>query len=153
VSAPGAGASNPRYSSDHLWLLRTERGITIGITERAAGVLTLINAVDLPQPGAAVAADAELALIDAQKVLLEIPAPVPMHITEVNDRLAREPMLIRIDPRGDGWLIRCTLDREDDWTRLLDEAAYQALVESEREAIETRPRSGRPNPERDLDRP
>jgi glycine cleavage system H protein len=133
------GAASPRYSSDHLWLQRTERGVTIGITDRAAGALTLINAVDLPRPGTGAAAGCELAVIDAQKVLLELPAPVPLHITEVNDRLAKEPMLIRTDPRGDGWLIRCTLDHEDDWNQLLDEAAYQALVASERDAIETRP--------------
>lgn len=141
MSASSTPKTNPRYSSDHLWLLRTERDVTIGITDRAAGVLTLINAVDLPQPGAALAAGSELAVIDAQKVLLEIPAPVPMHVTEVNDGLASEPMLIRTDPRGEGWLVRCVLDREDDWNSLLDEAAYQALVDSEREAIETRPRN------------
>jgi glycine cleavage system H protein len=141
MSASGTWKTNPRYSSDHLWLLRGERDVTIGITDRAAGVLTLINAVDLPQPGAALAAGCELAVVDAQKVLLEIPAPVPMHVTEVNDGLAKDPMLIRTDPRGEGWLVRCILDREEDWNSLLDEAAYQALVESEREAIETRPRN------------
>lgn len=146
-------ASGTRYSSDHLWLLRSQRGVTIGITDRAAGVLTLINAVDLPQPGAAVAAGSELAVIDAQKVLLEIPAPVPMHVTEVNDRLASEPMLIRIDPRGKGWLVRCILDREDDWNSLLDEDSYQALVESERQATENRPPNREPNLERDQSRP
>ncbi|MBO0875555.1 MAG: glycine cleavage system protein H [Pseudonocardia sp.] len=122
-------------------MLRTERSITIGITDRAAGVLTLINAVDLPQPGTALAAGSELAVIDAQKALLEIPAPVPLHVTEVNDRLAREPMLIRIDPRGEGWLVRCILEHENDWNSLLDEATYQALVESERQAIEARSQS------------
>lgn len=142
MSASGTPTTNSRYSSDHLWLLPTEAGLTIGITDRAASVLTLINAVDLPRPGAALATGSELAVIDAQKVLLEIPAPVPMHVTEVNDRLASEPMLIRIDPRGEGWLVRCSLDHQDDWNSLLDEAAYQALVESERETIETRPHPG-----------
>lgn len=139
MSTSGVGAASPRYSSDHLWLRRTERGVTIGITDRAASVLTLINAVDLPRPGASTAAGCELAVIDAQKVLLELPAPVALHITEVNGRLAKEPMLIRTDPQGEGWLVRGTLDREDDWNTLLDEAGYQALVQREREAVESRP--------------
>lgn len=131
--ADPAAPSNPRYSPDHLWLLRTERSLTVGITERVAGFLTLVHAVDLPQPGAAIAAEVELVLIDAQKVALEIPAPVPLRIAEVNDRLATEPMLVRTHPRSDGWLVRATLENPADWDRLLDEAAYQALVESERE--------------------
>lgn len=124
-----------RYTADHLWLRPSADGITIGITERVAEALTLVNAVDLPAPGP-VEANTQLALIDAQKVAWEIPAPFALNVTDTNNQLRDNPMLVRTDPRGDGWLIRCTLDHPDDWADLLDETTYQTHVEHERQAVQ-----------------
>lgn len=150
MSTPRPLGADVRYSPDHLWLRRIGDRVTVGITDRIAGSLTLVNAVDLPSPGTELAANAELALIDAQKVALELPAPLAMHVVEVNQRLSTEPMLLRTDPGGRGWLLRCRLDRAGDWTTLLDETAYEAHVEGERQAIEKtestpKPSGGRPH--------
>ncbi|GLY70967.1 glycine cleavage system protein H [Amycolatopsis taiwanensis] len=135
-----AGNNDVRYTADHLWLRPTGDGLTLGITERIAETLTLVNAVDLPELGP-LETNAELALIDAQKVAWALSAPFALHVTEVNDRLRTNPILVRTDPRGDGWLIRCTLDHPGDWATLLDETSYQAHVQREREAIENAPRN------------
>jgi glycine cleavage system H protein len=95
-----------------------------------------VNGVDLPPPGTELAANAELVLIDAQKVALSIPAPLAMHVIESNHRLSTEPMLVRTDPEGNGWLLRCRLDQTGHWDTLLDEVGYHAHVEVERRDIE-----------------
>ncbi|MFD7440076.1 glycine cleavage system protein H [Streptomyces sp. NPDC059909] len=135
MNATETPSADVRYSPDHLWLRREGTGdeVTVGITERIARILTLVNTVALPAPGASIAQGAELAAIDAQKAAFELPAPVAVRITAANNRLTREPLLVRTDPRGGGWLLRCTLARPHDWDQLLDHAAYQALVEHEQQ--------------------
>ena len=125
------------YSRDHLWLRRDLGVIRIGITRYLADSLTLVNLVDLPAVGTEVATGQQLVGIDAQKAFVEIASPVTLTIALVNTRLTREPWLVRTDSYGEGWLVGVTLCREDDWTTLLDESAYRAHVELERQGTRT----------------
>jgi glycine cleavage system H lipoate-binding protein len=38
--------------------------------------------------------------------VVSVTAPVRLEVQSVNDELMRDPMLIRIDPLGRGWLVR-----------------------------------------------
>jgi glycine cleavage system H protein len=116
-----------RYSPDHLWLREDGRGVTIGVTEQISRVLTWVNDVALPVPGARFEAGEQLAQIDSQKADIAITAPAALEVVAVNDALRADPMLVRMDPRGRGWLVVAELV-DGGWDRLLEPAAYDALL-------------------------
>lgn len=117
-----------RYSADHLWFHREGDLVTVGVTEQVSRILTWVNAVDLPAPGTSVAAGEELGSIESQKTDIAIAAPVPLRVIAVNEQLPTDPMLVRMDPYGRGWLFQAVID-DHAWEQLLDEAAYQAVIE------------------------
>jgi glycine cleavage system H protein len=116
-----------RYSADHLWFRREGDRVTVGVTEQVSRILTWVNAVDLAAPGRSVAAGEELGSIESQKTEIAISAPVPLQVTAVNQELPTDPMLVRMDPHGRGWLFQAVID-EHAWEQLLDEAAYRAVL-------------------------
>lgn len=121
-----------RYSDTHLWFSRERAGdeVRVGITERIAGALTLVQEVSLPQPSSRVTAGHELVRIDSQKAEFEIAAPVDLDVLTVNEDLAADPLLVRLEPRAHGWLLTARLAPEH-WAGLLDHAAYTQVVERE----------------------
>jgi glycine cleavage system H protein len=106
----------------------------VGITNRIADALTLVEAVFLPEPSSRVVAGQQLVRIDAQKAAFEIEAPVGLDVLTVNEELTGNPLLVRLEPQDRGWLLTARLARYD-WSRLLDETAYAQVVEGEREAV------------------
>lgn len=119
-----------RYSDSHLWFSREGDEVRVGITERIAGALTLVEEVFLPQPSSRVTAGHELVQIDSQKAVFEIAAPVDLDVVTVNEGLTADPLLVRLEPRGRGWLLTARLAPEH-WAGLLDHAAYAQVVERE----------------------
>lgn len=117
-----------RYSPEHLWLRREDERVTVGVTEQISRILTWVNAVELPAPGTRLAAGEELATIESQKADISIAAPAPLEVLVVNDLLATEPMLVRMEPRGRGWLLAASLE-SGAWEHLLDRAGYDELLE------------------------
>lgn len=122
-----AVADDVRYSHEHLWLRREIPWVTVGVTERISRILTWVNAVALPDPSAHLAAGDELVVIDSQKALIAVPSPVALEVVAVNGDVARDPMLVRLEPRTGGWLLRAAL-ADGAWERLLPPAAYAELT-------------------------
>ena len=123
-------ATDIRYSADHLWIRGEGEPVTIGITEKLSRILTWVHTVALPPPGTSLEPGDELVAIDSQKADISIPAPTALLIVAVNDALSTDPMLVRMDPRGRGWLLTARLahgDRE----ALLNPAEYEALLQAE----------------------
>ena len=119
-----------RYSDNHLWFSHEGDEVRVGITDRIAGALTLVEAVLLPQPSSHITAGHELVRIDAQKAAFEIAAPVDLDVVTVNGELTADPLLVRLEPQGRGWLLTARLAPEH-WAGLLDHAAYTQVVERE----------------------
>jgi glycine cleavage system H protein len=116
-----------RYSQDHLWFRRQAGRVAVGVTERISRVLTWVNRVDLPPPGTQLRAGEELATIDSQKAEFVVAAPVPLEVLTVNEELSADPMLVRMEPFGRGWLVQVSLE-QGGWEQLLEPHAYRALV-------------------------
>lgn len=121
-----------RYSEEHLWFRREDGRVTIGVTPRIARILTIVAAVELPAPGTRLRSADELAVIESQKATILVAAPLPLQIVAVNDDVINDPMLVRTEPWGRGWLVQAELE-EDGWSRLLDGAAYAAVTTDVRE--------------------
>jgi glycine cleavage system H protein len=118
-----------RYSRDHLWLRQDGAHVTIGVAEKISRILTWVNEVDLPNPGSTLAEGDQLAEIESQKADISIPAPAPLEVVAVNGALETDPMLVRMDPRGQGWIVTAALEAGA-WERLLEPGAYQELLRS-----------------------
>ena len=101
----------------------------IGITDYAQDALGDVVYVQVPEVGAKVAAGDRCSEVESTKSVSDIYAPVTGTIVEVNDELADHPEPVNTDPYGEGWLCVIELADPADFERLLDAAAYRALVE------------------------
>lgn len=118
------------YSSDHEWVLLAGSTARIGITDYAQDALGDVVFVQLPVPGAAVAAGDSCSEVESTKSVSDIYAPVTGTVSAVNETLADRPELINSDPYGDGWLFEVTVAGPEALATLMDAAAYRALTES-----------------------
>ena len=74
-----------RYTREHEWLRKEADGsYTVGITEHAQQLLGDMVFIDLPEPGATVAAGADCAVAESVKAASDIYAPVSGEIVAVN---------------------------------------------------------------------
>ena len=118
-----------RYSSDHEWVRLEDGRARIGITDYAQDALGDVVFVDLPEVGAAVKAGDSISEVESTKSVSDIYAPVTGTVAEVNTDLADAPERLNEDPYGEGWIFVLAVDDPDQVARLLDAAAYRALVE------------------------
>lgn len=119
-----------KYTSDHEWLKVENDSATVGITDFAQEHLGDLVFVDLPKPGTSLKAGAAAAVIESVKAASDVYAPVDGEVTEVNQRVVDDPSLLNSDPAGAGWLFKVKINDPAQLDKLLDEAAYQALVEA-----------------------
>jgi glycine cleavage system H protein len=120
-----------RYTSDHEWVRLEDDGtLTIGITDHAQEALGDIVFIELPQPAREVAEGESCATVESTKAASDVYAPVAGKISEINEAIVEDPGLINRDPMGEGWFWRMEPGDEDNFEELMDEEAYQALLET-----------------------
>lgn len=118
------------YTKDHEWIEVAGDIATIGITDYAQGQLGDVVFVELPEPGAAVKAGGEAAVVESVKAASEVFAPVSGTVTEVNGALADTPDLVNSAPEGEGWFFRVKLADASQMDGLMDAAAYRAYLDT-----------------------
>lgn len=121
--------SELRYSTDHEWVRVEGDTVTIGITEYAQDALGDVVFVEMPEPGAAVAAGSTFSEVESTKSVSDIYAPVSGAISAVNEALDSQPELLNSDPYGEGWICRITMTDAAELDTLMDAEAYRALTE------------------------
>ena len=120
--------ANLHYTKDHEWISLEGNVATIGITEFAQGELGDIVYVDIETVGKPLGADAVFGTVEAVKTVSDLFLPVAGTIIEVNPALANQPELVNSDSYGEGWMIKMKVDNPDEVAKLLDAAAYQAVI-------------------------
>ncbi len=120
-----------RYTADHEWVRMEDDGtLTIGITDHAQEALGDIVFIELPQTARDVAEGESCATVESTKAASDVYAPVAGKISETNESVVEDPGLINRDPQGEGWLWRMEPGDDDNFEELMDEEAYQALLET-----------------------
>jgi glycine cleavage system H protein len=120
-----------RYTKDHEWL-RLEGGEgVVGITDFAQDALGDVVFVELPVVGTVLAQGQTFGVVESNKTVSDLLAPVGGRVVAVNARLRDEPQHVNNDPYGAGWMIRIALSHRPEVDALLDAAAYRAFVASE----------------------
>ncbi len=122
--------SETRFTKDHEWV-RLEGGTaTVGITDHAQQALGDVVFIELPEAGRAVEEGEAIAVVESVKAASDVYAPLGGTITEANAALADDPAKVNGAATGDGWFFRMTLTDPAAFEDLMDEAAYQALVDT-----------------------
>jgi len=119
-----------KYTEDHEWA-RTEGDLlVIGITNYAQEQLGEVVFVELPDIDQSLEQRDEAAVIESVKAAGEVKSPVGGTVVEVNEALNDNPEKINEDPSGDGWVYKIKPADSNEFEALMDDAAYDALVET-----------------------
>lgn len=118
-----------KYVKSHEWVKKLADGtLVIGITDHAQDALGDVVFVEPPAAGRKLAAEESCAVVESVKAASDIYAPVAGTVLEANAVLADKPELLNNDPYGAGWLWKMRADDAAAVDRLLDAAAYAAVV-------------------------
>jgi glycine cleavage system H protein len=119
-----------KYTEEHEWLDLDGDVATVGITKHAAELLGDVVFVQLPVIGAKFAKGDGAAVVESVKAASDVYAPLDGEVVEVNKAVVNDPALVNADPEGQGWFFKLRLDDIKAMDGLMDDDAYQALVES-----------------------
>jgi glycine cleavage system H protein len=120
-----------RYTTDHEWLrLDGDEGV-VGITDFAQESLGDVVFVELPAVGEVLEQGKTFGVVESNKAVSDLYAPVAGEVLAVNEDLASRPELVNEDPYGGGWLLRVRVADSAQAGALLDADSYGQHVESE----------------------
>ena len=121
-----------RYTKTHEWARLEDGMVTIGITSYASEELSDIVYVELPDVGDSTEEGGAFATLESVKAVSEVYSPVAGTIGAANLQLQDEPGLINEEPYGKGWIAKVKPSDIAPLDGLMDAAAYDKHVESER---------------------
>jgi glycine cleavage system H protein len=117
-----------QYSASHEWIREEGDGVVaIGITDYAQSALGDIVYVELPQPGASVAAGEVIGVVESVKAASDLYSPVTGEVVDANGELETGPERVNEDAYG-SWFIKVRLSEEP--KDLLDALAYAGDIPS-----------------------
>ena len=117
-----------RYTSEHEWIRVEGDEAYVGITDYAQSELGEIVFVDVPTLGDTVGQGEVFGSIEAVKTVSDLNMPVTGEVLEINGALDAQPELVNNDPYGEGWIIRISVNDAAELDKLMDAAAYQAIL-------------------------
>ena len=120
-----------RYTKEHEWARVDGNVATVGITRFAVDQLGDITQVELPAVGATFAQGQVFGVVESNKTVSDLFAPVSGRVIAVNQVLRDQPEHVNVDPYGAGWMIRLALGRTEEVDALLDAAGYRAHIARE----------------------
>jgi glycine cleavage system H protein len=120
-----------RYTKEHEWLrLEGGEGI-VGITDFAQDALGDVVFVELPAVGTVLTRGQAFGVVESNKTVSDLFAPVGGRVLAVNQDLREDPERVNRDPYGAGWMLRIAVAQPDEVNGLLDAGAYGTFVASE----------------------
>jgi len=122
-----------RYTKDHEWLRLEGNDGIVGITDFAQDALGDVVFVELPTVGATLTRGQTFGVVESNKTVSDLFAPVSGRVTAVNQELRDEPERVNQDPYGEGWMIRLVVTQRDELDSLLDAGGYRTFVSSEQQ--------------------
>ena len=120
-----------QYSKEHEWINAADTSnAVVGITVHAQDALGDVVFVDLPEVGALFAQGEVAGVVESVKAAADVYMPVSGEVTEVNEALRDDPSLANSDPLNAGWFFKVKLSNAAEVDALLDQAAYDELVQN-----------------------
>lgn len=126
--------SELRFTDDHEWLrVEADGRVTVGITAYAQHALGDVVFVQLPElqhydKGS------EASTVESVKAASGVYMPLSGEVIEVNAQLEERPELVNEDPLGEGWFFRIKPADASAVSALLDQEAYDRLLNANDDA-------------------
>ena len=117
------------YTKEHEWVKVEGNVATIGIADHAQEALGEITYVELPETGRQVNAKDELAVVESTKAASDVFSPLTGTVTEVNDELEGQPVLLNSDCYGQGWILKLEITDASQVEQLMTAADYKEFFE------------------------
>jgi glycine cleavage system H protein len=119
------------YTADHEYVKDSDDPdvVIVGITDFAQEQLGDVVFVDLPKVGASFGLHQVFGTIEAVKTTSDLYCPLSGQITEINERLDKEPALVNSDPYGAGWMIKLRVNDSSERAKLLTSDAYAGYAQ------------------------
>lgn len=121
--------SDLKYTKEHEWVSLDGEIATIGITDYAQGELGDIVFVELPAVGESISQMDSFGTIEAVKAVSDLYAPISGEVTEVNEALEDDPLVINRDPYGKGWMVKVRVSDAGQVEQLLDDTGYREILD------------------------
>jgi len=119
-----------KYTKEHEWIKVEGDTGTIGITDHAQQSLGDIVFVELPKPGAEIAAGKSFGTVESVKAVSELYAPVSGSVTAINEDLNTAPEKINTEAHS-AWMIKVKIKDKNELNSLLSEDDYEKFVAEE----------------------
>ncbi len=119
---------NLKYTKDHEWVRVEGNEAYIGITDFAQKELGDIVYIDITTLSETVEKEVVFGTVEAVKTVSDLFMPITGKVLEINGKIDANPELVNNDPYGDGWMIKCTVDKADELNNLLSIADYKKLI-------------------------
>ena len=88
-----------KFKKSHEWVrVEADGSVTIGISDHAQNLLGDIVFVELPEIGAQMSAEDEVAIVESVKAASDVYSPISGEIIEVNEVLLDNPEIINESP-------------------------------------------------------
>lgn len=127
---------NLKYSADHEWIRIEGLRAVVGITHHAQSQLGDIVFVEVPEIGRELEKGEVFGVVESVKTVSDLYSPVAGKVVDRNPVLVESgddfrPEIVNSSPYEDGWMIVIEVADESAFEGLLDNVAYQAIVDSE----------------------
>ena len=116
------------YTQEHEWLRVEGNEGVVGITDFAQDALGDVVFVELPPVGATFARGQAFGVVESNKTVSDLFAPVAGRVTAVNHVLRDEPELVNSDPYGAGWMIRLRLTKPSELDGMMSSDEYASHI-------------------------
>jgi len=116
-----------KYTVEHEWVRATGDEAVVGITDFAQKQLGDVVYVELPEVGRTLAQSEVFGTIESVKAVSELFSPVSGTVVAINEDLAAHPDSVNSKPH-ETWMIRVKMANGSELDKLMDSAAYEALI-------------------------
>ena len=123
--------SELKYATTHEWSRVEGDIVTVGITDHAQDALGDVVYVELPEVGAEIHAQDDIAVVESVKAASDIYAPISGQVIAINEDLEDAPETINGDPYNDGWFFKIQMSDPSELDSLLDADGYMESVADE----------------------
>jgi glycine cleavage system H lipoate-binding protein len=103
-----------RYHAGHTWLLEERSQLArVGADALAIRVIGPVDKIELPKVGRWIRQGQKAFTFWAGTEKIDLVSPVEGEVCEINQQVAKDPMLAVKDPYGSGWLVKVTVPESD----------------------------------------
>lgn len=117
-----------KYTEEHEWVRAEGDEVVVGITDYAQDQLGDVVFVELPAVGDQVQQFKPFGVVESVKAASDLFSPVSGEVVATNEALLTQPELVNTSPYEEAWMIRVRLSDKSEVAKLLDVAAYEALL-------------------------